>query len=285
MILEDIEFTNRGNEGSFFLIAGPCVVENEEITFEIASKLKSITNKLSIPFIFKASYRKANRSKGDSFAGLGDIKALEILEKVKRELELPIITDIHNAPEAAMAASFNVDILQIPAFLCRQTDLLEAAAKTGKYVNIKKGQFLSPESMKFAADKVKNNGNDRIILTERGSQFGYTDLIVDFRSIPIMKEFGYPVVMDVTHSLQEPNQSTGVSGGKPQMISTIARAAIAAGVDGLFMETHPDPQKALSDGANMLKLDYMEQLLEQLALIKQAVGKAQLLEKNKHGKY
>jgi 2-dehydro-3-deoxyphosphooctonate aldolase (KDO 8-P synthase) len=169
--------------------------------------------------------------------------------------------------------------LQIPAFLCRQTDLLEAAAKTGKYVNIKKGQFLSPESMKFAADKVKNNGNDRIILTERGSQFGYTDLIVDFRSIPIMKEFGYPVVMDVTHSLQEPNQSTGVSGGKPQMISTIARAAIAAGVDGLFMETHPDPQKALSDGANMLKLDYMEQLLEQLALIKQAVGKAQLLEK------
>jgi 2-dehydro-3-deoxyphosphooctonate aldolase (KDO 8-P synthase) len=279
MILEDIEFTNRGNEGSFFLIAGPCVVENEEITFEIASKLKSITNKLSIPFIFKASYRKANRSKGDSFAGLGDIKALEILEKVKRELELPIITDIHNAPEAAMAASFNVDILQIPAFLCRQTDLLEAAAKTGKYVNIKKGQFLSPESMKFAADKVKNNGNDRIILTERGSQFGYTDLIVDFRSIPIMKEFGYPVVMDVTHSLQEPNQSTGVSGGKPQMISTIALAAIAAGVDGLFMETHPDPQKALSDGANMLKLDYMEQLLEQLALIKQAVGKAQLLEK------
>lgn len=279
MILEDIEFINRGNEGSFFLIAGPCVVENEEITFEIASKLKSITNKLSIPFIFKASYRKANRSKGDSFAGLGDIKALEILEKVKRELELPIITDIHNAPEAAMAASFNVDILQIPAFLCRQTDLLEAAAKTGKYVNIKKGQFLSPESMKFAADKVKNNGNDRIILTERGSQFGYTDLIVDFRSIPIMKEFGYPVVMDVTHSLQEPNQSTGVSGGKPQMISTIARAAIAAGVDGLFMETHPDPQKALSDGANMLKLDYMEQLLEQLALIKQAVGKAQLLEK------
>jgi 2-dehydro-3-deoxyphosphooctonate aldolase (KDO 8-P synthase) len=279
MILEDIEFINRGNEGSFFLIAGPCVVENEEITFEIASKLKSITNKLSIPFIFKASYRKANRSKGDSFAGLGDIKALEILEKVKRELELPIITDIHNAPEAAMAASFNVDILQIPAFLCRQTDLLEAAAKTGKYVNIKKGQFLSPESMKFAADKVKNNGNDRIILTERGSQFGYTDLIVDFRSIPIMKEFGYPVVMDVTHSLQEPNQSTGVSGGKPQMISTIALAAIAAGVDGLFMETHPDPQKALSDGANMLKLDYMEQLLEQLALIKQAVGKAQLLEK------
>ncbi|MDD2419787.1 MAG: 3-deoxy-8-phosphooctulonate synthase [Bacteroidales bacterium] len=279
MILEDIEFINRGNEGSFFLIAGPCVVENEEITFEIASKLKSITNKLSIPFIFKASYRKANRSKGDSFAGLGDIKALEILEKVKRELELPIITDIHNAPEAAMAASFNVDILQIPAFLCRQTDLLEAAAKTGKYVNIKKGQFLSPESMKFAADKVKNNGNDRIILTERGSQFGYTDLIVDFRSIPIMKEFGYPVVMDVTHSLQEPNQSTGVSGGKPQMISTIARAAIAAGVDGLFMETHPDPQKALSDGANMLKLDYMEQLLEQLTLIKQAVGKAQLLEK------
>ncbi len=279
MILEDIEFINRGNEGSFFLIAGPCVVENEEITFEIASKLKSITNKLSIPFIFKASYRKANRSKGDSFAGLGDIKALEILEKVKRELELPIITDIHNAPEAAMAASFNVDILQIPAFLCRQTDLLEAAAKTGKYVNIKKGQFLSPESMKFAADKVKNNGNDRIILTERGSQFGYTDLIVDFRSIPIMKEFGYPVVMDVTHSLQEPNQSTGVSGGKPQMISTIARAAIAAGVDGLFMETHPDPQKALSDGANMLKLEYMEQLLEQLTLIKQAVGKAQLLEK------
>lgn len=274
MILEDIKFLSKGKEGAFFLIAGPCVVENEEITYAIASKLKSITNSLSIPFIFKASYRKANRSKGDSFSGLGDLKALEILEKIRTELQLPILTDIHNAPEAAMAASFNVDVLQIPAFLCRQTDLLEAAAKTGKYVNIKKGQFLSPDSMKFAADKVKNSGNDRIILTERGSQFGYTDLIVDFRGIPRMKQIGFPVVMDVTHSLQQPNQSTGVSGGNPELISTIARAAIATGADGLFMETHPDPSKALSDGANMLKLDFMEKMLTELMIIREAVNRA-----------
>ena len=274
MILEDIEFLSKGKEGAFFLIAGPCVVENEEITYAIASKLKSITDSLSIPFIFKASYRKANRSKGDSFSGLGDLKALEILEKIRTELQLPILTDIHNAPEAAMAASFNVDVLQIPAFLCRQTDLLEAAAKTGKYVNIKKGQFLSPDSMKFAADKVKNSGNDRIILTERGSQFGYTDLIVDFRGIPRMKQIGFPVVMDVTHSLQQPNQSTGVSGGNPELISTIARAAIATGADGLFMETHPDPSKALSDGANMLKLDLIEKMLTELMIIREAVNRA-----------
>ncbi|MEA4867906.1 MAG: 3-deoxy-8-phosphooctulonate synthase [Rikenellaceae bacterium] len=274
MILEDIKFLSKGKEGAFFLIAGPCVVENEEITYAIASKLKSITDSLSIPFIFKASYRKANRSKGDSFSGLGDLKALEILEKIRTELQLPILTDIHNAPEAAMAASFNVDVLQIPAFLCRQTDLLEAAAKTGKYVNIKKGQFLSPDSMKFAADKVKNSGNDRIILTERGSQFGYTDLIVDFRGIPRMKQIGFPVVMDVTHSLQQPNQSTGVSGGNPELISTIARAAIATGADGLFMETHPDPSKALSDGANMLKLDFMEKMLTELMIIREAVNRA-----------
>lgn len=277
MSIQEIEFLNNPKRESFFLIAGPCVVEGEEITFEIASRLKEITSKLSIPFIFKASYRKANRSKADSFSGMGDLKALEILEKIKKELDLPILTDIHNAPEAAMASSFNVDVLQIPAFLCRQTDLLEAAAATGRYVNIKKGQFLSPGSMLFAAEKVKRNGNNKILLTERGSQFGYTDLIVDFRSIPQMKEFGYPVVMDATHSLQEPNQSSGVTGGKPQLISTIARAAIASGADGLFMETHPEPSKALSDGANMLRLDQMERLLNELMIIKEAVNRADKL--------
>ena len=279
MMLEDIEYLKQGKSGSFFLIAGPCVVEGEQITYEIASKLKANTDRLSIPFIFKASYRKANRSKVDSFTGLGDKKALSILSTIREELKIPIVTDIHNVDEAQLAASYNIDVLQIPAFLCRQTDLLEAAAKTGKYVNIKKGQFLSPGSMKFAAEKVKNAGNNRIILTDRGTQFGYTDLIVDFRSFPEMKEFGYPVVLDVTHSLQQPNQSSGVTGGRPNLISTMARAGIASGVDGLFMETHPNPAKALSDGANMLRLDLMEGILNELIIIKDAVNRANSLRK------
>lgn len=279
MILDNIKYLKEGTSSSFFLIAGPCVVEGEEITFKIAKELKAITDRLSIPFIFKASYRKANRSKADSFTGLGDTKALSILSAIRQELKVPIVTDIHNIEEAQLAASYNVDVLQIPAFLCRQTDLLEAAAKTGKYVNIKKGQFLSPGSMQFAAQKVKNAGNNRIMLTDRGTQFGYTDLIVDFRSFPEMKEFGYPVVLDVTHSLQQPNQVGGVTGGRPALISTMARAGIASGVDGLFMETHPNPAEALSDGANMLKLDLMEEMLEELLIIKEAVNRANNLRK------
>ena len=271
MRLSDIEYIKNTGKGLFFLLAGPCVVENEEITYRIASEIKEIAEKHSIPFVFKASYRKANRSKADSFQGLGDKKALEILQRIREKLRVPYVTDIHNTEEAQLAASFNADILQIPAFLCRQTDLLEAAALTGKYVNIKKGQFLAPESMKFAAEKVSLKGNNKIILTERGSQFGYTDLIVDFRAIPVMKSFGYPVVLDVTHSLQQPNQSTGVTGGRPDLIATMAKAGIATGVDGLFLETHPDPSKALSDGANMLKLDMLEDLLKALIPIKQAL--------------
>lgn len=279
MSLERIELLSKAKADSFYLIAGPCVVEEEQRTFEIASTIKSIANSLQIPFIFKASYRKANRTRSDSFSGLGDIKALQILEKVRKELQVPILTDIHNSPEAVMAASFNVDVLQIPAFLCRQTDLLEAAAKTGKHVNIKKGQFLSPHSMAFAAEKVAAMGNYNIILTERGSQFGYTDLIVDYRSIPIMKESGYPVIMDVTHSLQQPNQMSGVSGGNPALISTISRAAIAVGADGLFIETHPDPKNALSDGANMLKLEHLEPMLQELLILKEAVSRVEQLAK------
>lgn len=263
-----LQFTESGN---FFLIAGPCVVENEEMPLEIATIIKKITDRLEIPFIFKASYRKANRSKLSSFIGIGDIKALIAIKNVGDTLGIPTVTDIHTADEAALAAQY-VDILQIPAFLCRQTDLLVAAARTGKVVNIKKGQFLSPESMEFAVEKVVNAGNDRVMLTERGTTFGYSDLIVDFRGIPVMQQNGIPVVLDITHSLQQPNQSTGVTGGRPELIETIARAGIAVGVDGIFIETHPNPAVAKSDGANMLRLDLLEPLLERLIKIRKAIA-------------
>ncbi len=260
----------KDNSNIFFLMAGPCVIENEQMPFEICERLKEICERLDIDLIFKASYRKANRSKVDSFSGIGDEKALKILGEIRKKYSLPIVTDIHSAEEAEMAAEY-VDILQIPAFLCRQTDLLLAAAKTNKIINIKKGQFLSAQSMKHVADKVLSVGNDKIILTDRGTMFGYQDLIVDFRSIPIMQSFNFPVVMDITHSLQQPNQTEGVSGGMPQMISTIAKAAIAVGANGIFMETHPNPSQALSDGKNMLALDQVESLLERLIKIKKAL--------------
>ena len=247
----------------FFLMAGPCVIEDETSPMHIAEVLVETTSRLGIPYIFKASYRKANRSRLDSFTGIGDEKALKVLGKIRDTFGIPVVTDIHTAEEASMAAEY-ADVLQIPAFLCRQTDLLVAAAKTGKVVNIKKGQFLSGESMGFAVEKVKLSGNDKVMLTERGSMFGYQDLVVDYRNIPIMQGFGVPVVLDVTHSLQQPNQTSGVTGGKPEMIGVIAKAGIAAGADGIFMETHPDPAHALSDGANMLPLDKVEGLLEQL---------------------
>jgi 2-dehydro-3-deoxyphosphooctonate aldolase (KDO 8-P synthase) len=260
----------KDNSNNFFLMAGPCVIENEQMPFEICEKLKEICEKLDIDLIFKASYRKANRSKIDSFSGIGDEKALKILGEIRKKYALPVVTDIHSAEEAEMAAEY-VDILQIPAFLCRQTDLLLAAAKTNKIINIKKGQFLSAQSMKHVADKVLSVGNEKIILTDRGTMFGYQDLIEDFRSIPIMQSFNLPVVMDITHSLQQPNQSEGVSGGMPQMISTIAKAAIAVGANGIFMETHPSPSQALSDGKNMLALDQVESLLGKLIKIKKAL--------------
>ena len=258
------------NNGNFFLIAGTCIVETEEITFETASHLKKITDQLGIPFIFKASYRKANRTRVDSYTGPGDLEALNILKKVGAELNLPLLTDIHESDEAAMAAEY-VDVLQIPAFLCRQTDLLVAAAKTQKIVNVKKGQFLSPEAMQFAINKIKAAGNDRIWLTERGTSFGYTDLIVDFRGIPTMNSFGCPVVMDITHSVQQPNQTSGVTGGQPAQIATLAKAAIATGAKGIFLETHPNPKQALSDGANAIQLDRVEELLSDLVILQQAV--------------
>ena len=258
------------NSGQFFLMAGPCVIEGEDMALRIAERIKHMTDKLQIPFVFKGSYRKANRSRLDSFTGIGDETALRILQKVGREIGVPTVTDIHESGEAALAAEY-VDVLQIPAFLCRQTDLLIAAAQTGKVVNIKKGQFLSGEAMKWAVDKVRQAGNANVILTERGNSFGYSDLVVDFRNLPAMREFGVPVVMDVTHSLQRPNRSSGVTGGQPALIETIAKAAIAVGADGLFIETHPTPATALSDGANMLPLDQLEALLVKLTRVRQAI--------------
>ncbi len=267
---KDIRKILAADNGNFFLIAGPCVVEGEEITLRIAREIKAICSELGIPFLFKASYKKANRSSLHSFTGIGDEEALQVLRKVKETLDVPIVTDIHTEPEAAWAAEV-ADVLQIPAFLCRQTDLLLAAAKTGRFINIKKGQFLSPEAMRFAVEKVRDAGNSNVMVTERGTSFGYQDLIVDFRGIKALKENHCPVVLDCTHSLQQPNQPAGVTGGRPDLIETIAKAGVAVGFDGLFMETHPDPAHALSDGANMLPLDQAEPLLRKLIKIRKAV--------------
>ena len=258
------------DKDNFFLMAGPCVIEGEDMALHIAEKVVGITNKLNIPYVFKGSYRKANRSRLDSFTGIGDEKALKVLQKVHDTFGVPTVTDIHSAEEAAMAAEY-VDVLQIPAFLCRQTDILIAAAKTGKVVNIKKGQFLSPLAMRFAAEKVVEAGNKEVMITERGTTFGYQDLVVDYRGIPEMQTFGYPVILDVTHSLQQPNQTSGVTGGMPQLIETVAKAGVAVGVDGLFIETHEHPEIAKSDGANMLKLDLLEGLLTKLVRIREAI--------------
>ena len=262
------ELTSTEN---FFLLAGPCVIEGEAMAMKIAERIVAMTAERNIPYVFKGSYRKANRSRLDSFTGIGDENALRVLRRIRETFNIPVVTDIHSAEEAEMAAEY-VDILQIPAFLCRQTDLLVAAAKTGRIVNIKKGQFLSPGAMKFAAEKVVSEGGaGNVMLTERGTTFGYQDLVVDFRSIPQMKTFGYPVVMDITHSLRQPNQTAGVTGGMPQMIETIAKAAIAVGADGLFIETHENPAVAKSDGANMLPLDLLEDLLDKLLKVRAAV--------------
>jgi len=269
-MLAKINNLQHNNSGNFFLMAGPCAIESEDMAMKIAERIFHICNKLEIPFIFKGSYRKANRSRLDSFTGIGDMEALTILKKVGDKLNIPTLTDIHTAEEAAIAAKY-VDVLQIPAFLCRQTDLLVAAAKTGKVVNIKKGQFLSPESMIHAVNKVKESGNNSILLTDRGTMFGYQDMVVDYRGIPTMKKFGVPIIMDITHSLQQPNQSNGITGGNPEMIETIAKAAVATGVDGLFLETHPNPSQAKSDGANMLHLDKLENLLVKLVKIRKAI--------------
>lgn len=266
------EYLLSSKTGNFFLLAGPCVIEGEQMAIDIAGKIKETTDRLDIPFVFKGSYRKANRSRLDSFTGIGDLQALEILKKVRDTYGCPVVTDIHSAPEAAMAAQY-VDMLQIPAFLCRQTDLLIAAAHTGKMVNIKKGQFLSPGAMKHAVEKERQAGNDRVAITERGTTFGYQDLIIDYRGIPEMQRNNCPVILDITHSLQQPNQAAGVTGGRPDMISTVARAGIAAGCDGLFIETHPEPAKALSDGANMLRLDLLDTLLSELTLLRMTVNK------------
>ncbi len=269
-MIKNIPNIKHTDSGNFFLLAGPCAIEGEEIAMKIAERIVEITNKLEIPFIFKGSYRKANRSRLDSFAGIGDEKALKILKKVSDTFGVPTVTDIHSAEEAAMAAEY-VDVLQIPAFLCRQTDLLVAAAKTGKVVNIKKGQFLAAESMQFAVNKVRESGNEQIILTDRGNMFGYQDMVVDYRGIPVMQENNCPVVLDITHSLQQPNQTSGVTGGRPELIETVAKAGIAVGVDGIFIETHPDPANAKSDGANMLQLDYLEDLLTKLVAIRKVI--------------
>ena len=269
-MLKSIPQIKHLDSGNFFLLAGPCVIEGEEIAMTIAGKIRVITDKLKIPFVFKASYKKSNRSRFDSFTGIGDENALKILKKIRTEIKVPVLTDIHSVEEAAVAAEF-VDILQIPAFLCRQTELLVAAAITGKVINIKKGQFLAPSAMQFAANKVIESGNEKVMLTERGTTFGYQDLVVDYRGIIEMKKTGLPVVLDITHSLQQPNQRSGVTGGKPELIETVAKAGIAVGVDGIFLETHPEPSSAKSDGANMLNLAYLEDLLSKLVKIRQAI--------------
>lgn len=266
--LPNIKHTDSGN---FFLIAGPCVVEDEHIVLEVGERVKSLCEELKVPFILKASYRKANRTRLDSFCGIGDEKALDILRKTAETLSVPVMTDVHSPDEARQAANF-VDVLQIPAFLCRQTDLLLAAGETGKAVNIKKGQFLSPAAMRFAAEKVQSTGNDRVMLTDRGTSFGYGDLVVDMRGIPIMQKFKLPVVLDITHSLQQPNRESGVTGGRPDLIATIGRAGVAAGADGIFLETHPRPAEAKSDGANMLPLDQLKPLLQTLVKIRQCIN-------------
>ena len=262
------ELTSTEN---FFLLAGPCVIEGEAMAMKIAERIVAMTAERNIPYVFKGSYRKANRSRLDSFTGIGDENALRVLRRIRETFNIPVVTDIHSAEEAEMAAEY-VDILQIPAFLCRQTDLLVAAAKTGRIVNIKKGQFLSPQAMKHAVDKVRYYGGENIMLTERGTTFGYQDLVVDYRGLPTMRENNVPVVMDITHSLQQPNQPSGVSGGNPEMIETIARAAVAVGIDGIFMETHPYPLYAKSDGANMLHLQLAEDLLKRLVAIHKTVN-------------
>lgn len=269
--VDSIPLIKNTDKGNFILIAGPCVIEDRKIVFETAETLKEITDKLEIPFVFKSSYRKANRSRLDSFTGIGDMEALKILGEIREDLHIPVITDVHSAEEATIAANY-VDIIQIPAFLCRQTDILVAAAKTNKHVNVKKGQFIAPESMIFAIDKIRESGNEKILLTDRGSMFGYYDLVVDYRGLKEMMSFNYPVILDITHSLQQPNQNTGISGGKPEMIETIARAGISVGIDGIFVETHPEPQKALSDGANMLALNLIEDLLIKLIKIRKAIN-------------
>lgn len=266
------EYLQSSPCGNFFLLAGPCVIEGEQMALDIAAQIVPVCAELGIPYVFKGSYRKANRSRGDSFQGIGDEKALRVLQRVREEFGVPVVTDIHSAAEAEMAARY-VDILQIPAFLCRQTDLLEAAAATGRMVNIKKGQFLAPDAMRFAVDKVLHCGNPQVAVTERGTTFGYTDLVVDYRGIPTMRAAGVPVILDCTHSLQQPNQSSGVTGGRPELIETIARCGIAAGADGIFIETHPTPATALSDGKNMLALDLLPGLLRRLTELKKTINR------------
>ncbi len=268
--IQSLDKIHHKDSKNFFLIAGPCAIESEDLTMEVADHILKLSEKYKIPYIFKGSFKKANRSRVDSFTGIGDVKALEILKKVGEKYNIPTTTDIHENEHAALAAQY-VDVLQIPAFLVRQTDLLIAAAETGKAVTLKKGQFLSPESMKFAVQKVLDSGNEKVAIIERGNSFGYTDLVVDFRGIPTMRNYA-PVIMDVTHSLQQPNQNSGVTGGRPELIETIAKAAIAVGADGIFIETHPDPSCAKSDGANMLKLDLLDDLLAKLTKVREAVS-------------
>lgn len=270
-IISQIPQIKHADSDNFFVFAGPCVIEGEDMALRIAEHLVNVTDRLNIPFVFKGSYRKANRSRIDSFSGIGDEKALKILAKVSKTFGVPTVTDFHSADEAAMAAEY-VDVLQVPAFLCRQTDILIAAAQTGKVVNIKKGQFLAPEAMEHAVRKVKDSGNNKVLITDRGTMFGYYDLVVDYRGIPVMQQQA-PVVLDITHSLQQPNQASGVTGGKPALIETVARAGVAVGVDGLFIETHFDPRNAKSDGANMLDLSLFEGVMERLVAIRQTINK------------